>query len=267
MNQYLILRNGKYTVLNTRETLIMFYKYFLDKPGFLGHSRPGKICARVFYHCIENILKALYFPFLGLIFFKTVYEENDFLIKRRGQGQWASTVWLIKNNDGKHKIRKFYASKHKVDNEVLFIETYKNRTNNIVLPSYKRLGPNIIEFDFIKGMNLVVELKLGYIKKSNLEAVYQFITEALEKMYGEGPCLIHGDMFPINLYLKKPLLYLIDFGEAHIYKPGYDKFQLLIFMLEECYGYVDWDIVKKYFDNKEISQYKKHHSRLMMAKH
>ncbi|MFW6025679.1 MAG: RIO1 family regulatory kinase/ATPase [Candidatus Woesearchaeota archaeon] len=267
MNKYIYLRKGKYIVKNDKESILLFYNYFLDKSVLFGYSNLSKNISRFIYNMLNLSIKVLYLPFLFDVFFKTKKLETNFLIKRYGGGNWSSKINLIKDNSGNYKIIKMYKSKKDADKEVSYIDKYKGKNNNFVLPKYKRINENTIEFNFIQDLNLWVKLKLNYIKKNEIINLFEKFSQELNKIYGNKKCLIHGDLFPINIYCIKDKFHIIDFNDSHKYYPDFDRYIFLKNILRVSYGYCDHTILQKYFSKKTIEEFEKHYQMCYLNKH
>lgn len=266
--KYLLLMNGKYLVRNNKMAFIIFYKHFLDKPAFLGYSDIGKLSARYIYLIIELLIKIIYCRSIAELVFDTTDCDLDFLILRKGKGESRSEVYLTKNFEGIYKIIKVYQNEKEADKEIGFIEKYNCKSKEITFPGYKRLNELTIEYDFINEMNLWVAIKLGYIKGKQLEELYLRITEALDVMYGnKQENLIHGDLFPVNIYQKENTFAIIDFSDSHFHEIRYDYYYLLTTMVNAYYGKIKWDIIEEKFSKREITKFCNHYKLIKSKKY
>jgi RIO-like serine/threonine protein kinase len=165
-------------------------------------------------------------------------------------------IYLIKNDNGELIIRKCYSSENKADIDLKFITTYKDKTEFILFPNFKKVDNRTVEFDFFQELNLWVYMKQYHLTLEEIDVIFSNIISALGKMYDHKKIsLIHGDLFPINIYKKDNYYYLIDFTDSHYYETGFDKYYLLVSLLKAHFGYIKWEIVGKYFTKDKINQY------------
>lgn len=256
---YIAIKNSKYLIRIDKEAFLLFYKYFLDKPVIFGYSRSGKALTRYFYKFVEVLIRFFYVNFFATMLFKTKEIEDDFLVQRRGKGNWSNLVYLIRKGKSNLKIKKCYSSEKKANDDLTFISTYKGKSEYILFPNFNIVDKKTVEFDFFQEENLWIYLRHYYLDLEEIENIFTNITSALDAMYGyKNLSLIHGDLFPINIYKKDKYYYLIDFSDSHYYETGFDKYYLFTSMLKASYGHIEWEVVKKYFSLDKIKQYQKH---------
>ncbi len=255
MNEYLILRNSKYLVLNNRNSVLVFFKYFLDKLPLFGYSRIGKRLSRYLYDFLEILIKTIYYPPLAKVFFKTTLVNDNFIVKRVGKN---SEIKLFRSDDNNYKIRKRYLDARYVKRELNFVNQHQSSTNSVIIPKHKLINKYELESNFIEKRNLWVDLKLDFIPKNKVLETYSHISKLLDELYSSNARLIHGDMFPINVYYDGNSITLIDFERSHNFSSKYDKYILLKHMLIASYGYLDEKIIDGFFKRNDIARFEKH---------
>lgn len=255
MNEYLVLRDSKYLVLNSRDSVLVFFKHFLDKPPLFGYSKIGKRLSRCLYIFLEVLIRKIYYPSLARMFFKIISINDDFIVKRVGKN---SAIKLFRDNDNNYKIRKRYHDAKYVQRELKFVDQHRTSVGSVIIPKYNLINKYEIESVFIEKRNLWVDLKLNFIPKEKVLETYLHISKLIDELYSANSKLIHGDMFPINLYYDGSSLTLIDFEKSHYFSPEYDKYILLKNMLIASYGYLDEKIINSFFKRNDIVRFEKH---------
>lgn len=259
MNKYLKIK--KYLVRNDKESILIFFRYFIDKPPFLLN----RFLSRAFYSCFERFLAFCYLPIMGRLLFNERGLEEGFIIRRLGGGEELSRVELFKKGKG-FVVRKIFSKKDDLKREMAFINEYKNCSKLIKLPKCQEIDDQTIEFEFIEKQNFEIDLKLGYINKRKALNLYKDISVELKAIYNKKPALIHGDLTPCNMYLKDNKIYIIDFSDSHFYDSNFDSYVLL---REICFIFSDKkrDILKQNFSNKEINSFERHLLEVRNKKH
>lgn len=257
MSQYIKLKKGKYYVRNDLVSFLIFYRYFLFRiqiPYYIySILNPINILViKLFFHLRLNTL------------LKTSKLNDKSLVIRKSKAKNPSIVKLIKKKNGKLYIQKF--NSHEIlKKEVDFYEKYKeNRSRIKVLPVV--LKKNYLEIEFLEQESLLTMLLERRIKRKDFFNIVEIFIKELDLFYaGKEKCLIHGDLFPSNIYYLDGVFTLIDYSDSEIYFP---KFDMYIFLKNvfKFYG-IEESKIKSYFVFKEIEKFEKHQEEKNVSKY
>jgi len=262
MHNYLIFKS-KYLIKNDLRSFALCLNHFIDFPIFFSAGILNGLMVAFLksFYPIAFVLARFFLPKRSL--------KEKFLIRRKGGGNWGSEVDLTVKN-GLLSITKRYLLKQNADNEERFLNQYKNKTGRIILPEYKRIGEREIAYEFINQKNLWQELQEGIVDKNNYEEIFRQIREGLEDFYmHQKECLIHGDLFPVNLYRSsdKKSFCLIDYGDSHWYNTKYDQYILFKAMIDILNLENESKILGKFFTGTEIAKFCKHKNEINRKKY
>lgn len=228
MNRYII--SNDFYIKDTQEVYLQYFDYFLS-PGLpLAGYIKNQFIRRICYNFIRLSLIILYITKLYKLRYRTTLIEDNALIIFKGPGKWGNVIKLIKENETL-KIIKKVSSHSKYLQEKKFYEKYKNNKSNIKLPKHKFLKNNTVEIDFINASNFQKLITNGTLSFKKSIEEYKKIRNEIKILYGERANLIHGDLWPGNLFISDKLYYLIDFGDSHINTYHYDLYVFLYSVL------------------------------------
>ena len=137
MNEYLVLLDNKYIVLNDSEAINLFYNYFVDKPHIFGHTNISKFLSRTLYKLLGYLILLPIITRILPFFLKTEVLDEQFMIKRISTKSRYSEVILVKRSE-KYKIVKKYKSKQLVQKELAYANLYNNKSKSIIIPRVKK---------------------------------------------------------------------------------------------------------------------------------
>ncbi len=264
-NQYIKFR--KYLFKNDTESALLLYDYFLEKPQL------GNLFIKKFIRLLEIMAR----PFVRIFFdlrlgaiLPKKESNSDFIISRQGHGLNATKVYLIKDQGSQLKIIKEYPNEKELEKELTFVNRYKNKSNKVIFPSFRKINSVTAEIGFLKSRNLAGKISSGSFSYQQLISIYNRITEILDELYqdeNDNHCLINGDLGPANIYLIDDKLYFIDFSDSHIYEKQYDAFNLLKKLFYYQSGRDQSDLLLNYFCKEEIDKYDNHREKIKIQRH
>lgn len=231
-NRYII--NKGYYIKDDLSSFLLYFDYFsqgLTLPKFVSNTYIRKIA-----HTLLRII--LIFSYISKLYrlnYPLIALRDNAIIIINGRGKWGSRIRLVKIN-GKFKIIKRVQSKQIYLKEKKFYTAYQNNAANIKLPKHVFKKNNIIEMEFLRlktFQRLILEGSFS-LKKSLVH--FDMIKKQIKLLY-ETESLVHGDLWPGNIFIDGKTYYLIDFSDSHTNKLKYDLYTLLYSILSS-YHYI-----------------------------
>lgn len=245
-NKYLI--SNDFYILDGLYSYLIYFDYFLS-PGFpLTKYIRNSNLRKLVYLFIRAGVISLYISQLYKLRYQVVEVNEDALIIFKGPGKWGSIIKLIKK-DGKLAITKKVHNKNIYSKEKRFYEKYKHNNSKLKLPKHTFIENNTIEIEFLESKTFQKLIMDGSLTFEQSVDHYKKIKNEIKLFYGNKKTLIHGDLWPGNIFPINNLYYLIDFGDSHKSNYRYDLYVLLCSIVSKYYNAKDNDpILTHYLD-------------------
>ena len=236
MNNTYLLNKGFYI----KEDLSSFLFYFdhfsqgLTLPKYLGHRMMRKFAHVV----LRQLIIVMYLSKIYKFKYEIVRRKDSAIIIITGKGKWGNTLRVVERNGG-YKIIKKTFDKKKFEKEKKFYTLYKTNHSRIKLPQHTFLSKNTIEMEFVKAKNFQRLIADGTISFGEALNEYEKIKESMRQLYGTENTLVHGDLWPGNIFIDGNTYYLIDYSDSHMSNLNYDLYVLLYSILASYYYITD----------------------------
>lgn len=227
-NQYII--SNDFYIMNDLNSFMIYFDYFISPNLPLTKFIRITSLRRRAYTTLRTVVIILFLLQIYKLRYKITYLEDSAILIFKGSGKWSNRIKLKKRKN-RIIVKKTVFSKKIFEKEKNFYNKYKRNDSKIFLPKSKFIAPNIIEMEFINMDNfnkLIVNGKFDL--KTSLKH-FNNIKNELTLLYKKDPALIHGDLWPTNIFVDNEKYYLIDFSESFVYSPKYDFYVLLYSIL------------------------------------
>lgn len=244
MVKYITIKKGKYYIKNDFDAFKLFYNYFLFRPKIRN-----KIFKKIFFliNIFVLFIIRLIFSFKINYILPTINNNQNFLVRREGKGNYKNVVTLYKEGE-KFVIDKKVYNSDSLEREVKFLKLYYTNTAGITIPKYSiDFHSKIIKYEFLMQPCLATEIRIGKFNRHEALNLYAKICDNLKNMYGNEKAYTHGDLSPDNIYLINGNIYLIDFTDAE-YLPIYYDFLFLLYRILQEYDRLDIEDLFEYIN-------------------
>lgn len=227
-NSYII--NHGYYIKNDLKSLLIYYDYFsqgISLPKIINH----KFISKILHIFIRYLIFALYKTNLHTVLYKKIKINDNAVIIVNGKGKWRSTIKLIEK-ENKLLIVKKIKNNLLFKNEMKFYNKYKTNNSNIKLPICKFIKhSNQIEMEFLRLKSFQRLINEGTYNFNDSLDLLNKINCEIKSLYKTNFSLVHGDLWPENIYVDENQYYLIDYTDSHTNLIRYDSYTLLYALL------------------------------------
>ncbi|MCQ1536892.1 hypothetical protein FTO70_14670 [Methanosarcina sp. KYL-1] len=232
-SKYICLRGGKYLVRNDYNAFSIFYNYFLDTPHV--KSTMIKKLFTILRSLFLKIIK-MYFTLRLNRYIKCVCNNSNYLICRKGTGNYSNIIFLCEENHNLYILKK-NSSFDFFKRELKFLDFYYLDMQNLDLQiprysieSYEKM---ILRYDFLQKASFISEIRNGNLDIIDSLNIYIKICNQLKHLYKDKFAYVHGDLTPTNVILGEEKIFLIDYTDSEYLPTFYDYLCLLYSILIE----------------------------------